>query len=103
MYGFLGEIKHKYDDTVMRSFTRLFQCLPLAATIHDKVFVVHGGLSTQEGGVTLKEIESIPRFREPDSGLMSDLLWSGKYSLNCYLYVCLCGAVVSCMHVVYCV
>ena len=37
MYGFLGEIKHKYDDTVMRSFTRLFQCLPLAAVIHDKV------------------------------------------------------------------
>jgi len=40
MYGFLGEIKHKYDDTVMRSFTRLFQCLPLAAVIHDKVSVV---------------------------------------------------------------
>jgi len=88
MYGFLGEIKHKYDDTVMRSFTRLFQCLPLAATIHDKVFVVHVGLITQEGGVTLKEIESIPRFREPDSGLMSDLLWSGKkHSFN-RLYVC---------------
>ena len=41
------------------------------------VFVVHGGLSTQEGGVTLKDIESIQRFREPpDSGLMSDLLWA---------------------------
>ena len=91
MYGFLGEIKHKYDDTVMRSFTRLFQCLPLAATIHDKVFVVHGGLSTQEGGVTLKEIESIPRFREPDSGLMSDLLWSGKHSFHFIMrYVLFC-------------
>ena len=100
MYGFLGEIKHKYDDTVMRSFTRLFQCLPLAATIHDKVFVVHGGLSTQEGGVTLKEIESIPRFREPDSGLMSDLLWSGKYSFLIFLHACV---FVICMHVVHCV
>ena len=79
MYGFLGEIKHKYNDTVMNLFTRLFQCLPLAAVVHDKVFVVHGGLSTQEGGVTLKEIEGIQRFKEPPgSGLMSDLLWSGE-------------------------
>ena len=82
MYGFLGEIKHKYDDSVMKAFTRLFQCLPLAAVVHDKVFVVHGGLSTQEGGVTLREIEQLQRFREPpQGGLMSDLLWSGKCRL----------------------
>ncbi len=78
MYGFVGEVKHKYDDTVMKVFTKLFQRLPLAAVVHDKVFVVHGGLSTQEGGVSLKDIESIQRFREPESGLMSDLLWSGE-------------------------
>lgn len=78
MYGFTGEIKHKYDDSVMKMFSKLFQRLPLAAVIHDKVFVVHGGLSTQEGGVTLQEIERLPRYREPESGLMSDLLWSGE-------------------------
>lgn len=39
MYGFVGEIKHKYDDTVMKMFTKLFQRLPLAAVIHDKVCV----------------------------------------------------------------
>ena len=45
--------------------------------INDKVFVVHGGLSTQEGGMTLTQIENLPRNREPpESGLMSDLLWS---------------------------
>jgi serine/threonine-protein phosphatase 5 len=77
IYGFTGEVKHKYDDTVMSLFSRLFQCLPLAATIEKKVFVVHGGLSTQEGGVRLDEIRLIDRFREPPgSGLMSDLLWS---------------------------
>jgi serine/threonine-protein phosphatase 5 len=44
------------------------------------VFVVHGGLSTQEGGVSLKDIEGINRFREPPgSGLMSDLLWSDPH------------------------
>ena len=78
MYGFTGEIKHKYDDTVMKMFAKLFQRLPLAAVVHDKVFVVHGGLSTQEGGVTLQQIENLQRFKEPDSGLMSDLLWSGE-------------------------
>jgi len=77
IYGFEGEIKHKYDDTVMKMFSKLFQALPLSAVVQDKVFVVHGGLSTQEGGVTLKDIEDIKRFREPpESGLMSDLLWS---------------------------
>ena len=84
MYGFLGEIKHKYDDTVMSMFTKLFQRLPLAAVVHDKVFVVHGGLSTQEGGVSLQEIENIQRFKEPPgSGLMSDLLWSGGFWEHC--------------------
>jgi hypothetical protein len=42
IYGFEGEVKHKYDDTIMSLFSRLFQCLPLAATIEKKVFVVHG-------------------------------------------------------------
>lgn len=81
IYGFLGEIKHKYDDKVMTLFSKLFQALPLASVIENKVFVVHGGLSTQEGGVTLDEISKIQRFREPpESGLMSDLLWSGESS-----------------------
>jgi diadenosine tetraphosphatase ApaH/serine/threonine PP2A family protein phosphatase len=43
-----------------------------------QVFVVHGGLSTQEGGVSLAQVEELQRYREPESGLMSDLLWSGK-------------------------
>jgi hypothetical protein len=85
IYGFEGEVKHKYDMTAMRIFSEVFQWLPLAAVIEDAVFVVHGGLSTMnEGCVTLKEIEELKRDREPsDSSLMSDLLWSGKYSSLC--------------------
>jgi diadenosine tetraphosphatase ApaH/serine/threonine PP2A family protein phosphatase len=41
-----------------------------------QVFVVHGGLVSTDG-VTLDEIERIQRNHEPpDSGLMSDLMWS---------------------------
>lgn len=90
IYGFIGEIKHKYDDTVMNLFSKLFQCLPLAAVIEDKVFVVHGGLSTQDDGrVSLSEIESLSRIREPpESGLMSDLLWSGACAVKIAVRFC---------------
>lgn len=76
IYGFEGEVKHKYDDTVMQLFTEVFNWLPLSAVIENKVIVVHGGLFTDEN-VTLADIEKIDRNREPpESGLMSDLMWS---------------------------
>ncbi|TYZ62550.1 hypothetical protein PybrP1_009670 [[Pythium] brassicae (nom. inval.)] len=76
IYGFEGEVKHKYDDTVMQLFTEVFNWLPLAATIEDKVLVVHGGLFSDDN-VTLADIAKIERNREPpESGLMSDLMWS---------------------------
>ena len=64
------------DETMYQLFLEVFNLLPLAAVINDKVFVVHGGLF-QRDDVTLAEVEAIPRGREiPDSGLMSDMLWS---------------------------
>lgn len=83
IYGFEGEVKHKYDVTSMQLFSEVFQWLPLAAVIENTVFVVHGGLSTINNGcVTLKEIEELRRDREPpESGLMSDLLWSDPQPL----------------------
>ncbi|KAF1795261.1 Metallo-dependent phosphatase-like [Phytophthora cactorum] len=76
IYGFEGEVKHKYDETVMQLFTEVFNWLPLAAVIENKVLVVHGGLFSDEN-VTLADIEKIDRNREPpESGLMSDLMWS---------------------------
>jgi serine/threonine-protein phosphatase 5 len=45
------------------------------------VFVVHGGLASEDG-VKLDDIQQVYRFREPpDSGLMSDLLWSDPQPL----------------------
>ena len=77
LYGFEGEVLHKYDAATMELFTEVFQALPLAAVVEGAVFVTHGGLFTADG-VTLADIERLDRFREPPEGggLMSDLLWS---------------------------
>ncbi|KAJ0399036.1 hypothetical protein P43SY_006907 [Pythium insidiosum] len=76
IYGFEGEVKHKYDETVMGLFTEVFNWLPLAAVIENRVLVVHGGLFSDDQ-VSLEDIEKIDRNREPpESGLMSDLMWS---------------------------
>jgi len=76
IYGFEGEVKHKYDNTIFELFLEVFQELPLASVIGGKVFVTHGGIPS-EGTTTLSNIRDIPRGREPgESGLMSDLLWS---------------------------
>lgn len=81
IYGFEGEIKHKYDEQVMGLFSEVFCAMPLCATVDDRVFVVHGGLASEDG-VTLDDIQKVNRFREPpDSGLMSDLLWSDPQPL----------------------
>lgn len=82
LYGFDAEVKHKYDPTVMKMFAHIFNNLPLAAVIQNTVFVAHGGISTKNNGeVPLDEIRAIKRNREPpESGLMSELLWSGTPS-----------------------
>lgn len=76
IYGFDGEVKHKYDGDIMRMFTEVFRVLPLAATLNSKVIIMHGGLFEQDG-VKLQQIKEINRDMEPpESGLMSDIMWS---------------------------
>lgn len=76
MYGFEGEVKHKLDNDINRLFSQCFCQLPLCALIEDKVFVVHGGLAS-ENDVTIADINKLNRVREPpESGLMCDLMWS---------------------------
>lgn len=58
-----------------RYCTEIFDFLPLAAIIDDKVFCVHGGLSPSIS--TLDEIKVIDRKQEvPHDGAMCDLMWS---------------------------
>lgn len=82
MYGFEGEVKHKYDVKVYDLFSQLFCFLPIGHVINKKVLVVHGGLFSKDG-VTLSELTKYDRKREtPDSGIMCEALWSDPCDMN---------------------
>ncbi|KAI9006921.1 Serine/threonine-protein phosphatase 5 [Hyaloraphidium curvatum] len=76
VYGFEGEVKAKFNDTMFKLFSEVFDAIPVANVIENKVFVVHGGLPSQENA-TLDDIRNIDRYKQPGSeGLMADLLWA---------------------------
>ena len=84
MYGFKNEVIDKYgkDDRIYECFTELFKTLPLGHILNKQVLVVHGGLFSKDG-VTIDEVKKIDRFKEiPESGLMSELLWSDPCKEN---------------------
>lgn len=78
-YGFYDECRRRlgianyaecYD-----AFLSVFNSLPIAAVVGEKIFCVHGGLSPHLH--SLEQIEAIKRPGElPDSGLIYDLLWT---------------------------
>ena len=75
IYGFYDECKRRYNVRIWRSFTDLFNYLPVAALIDEKILCMHGGLSPE-----LKNIQNIQDISRPtdipDTGLLCDLLWS---------------------------
>lgn len=85
VYGFEGEVKAKYKRELMfRMFTELFQSLPLGyildgtvdgSTDGKRAFIVHGGLFSKDG-ITIADLQQLNRRREPDDGLMAEMLWS---------------------------
>ncbi|ORZ33942.1 Metallo-dependent phosphatase-like protein [Catenaria anguillulae PL171] len=76
MYGFEGEVKHKFNPATFNVFTEVFNAMPLVHIVSEKLFVVHGGLPSTDG-VTLEQIEKINRFRQPTGNdIMNDLLWA---------------------------
>ena len=76
IYGFDGEARAKYGDLAADLFARVFQYLPLAAVLEEKVMVVHGGLFSRDG-VKLDDIRAVDRVGEPaDEGIMCEALWS---------------------------
>lgn len=80
IYGFYDECKRRLpsisgNHKLWKSFVDVFNTLPIAATINDKIFCIHGGLSPELQD--LKQIENIKRPSDiPDKGLLADLLWS---------------------------
>lgn len=82
VYGFQGEVKAKYNDTLFKLFSECFRAMPLAYVLDGtavesgrRALVLHGGLFSKDG-VTLADLQALDRDREPDSGLMAEMLWS---------------------------
>ena len=77
-YGFIDECRQRYgSDTAYTIVNKVFQWLPLAAVIQNKIFCVHGGLSPHLE--SLEQLEALDRselHHIPDSGLACDLVWS---------------------------
>ena len=75
IYGFYDECKRRYNLKLWKTFTEVFNQLPVAALIEDRILCMHGGLSPD-----LTDINSIKKILRPtdipDSGMLCDLLWS---------------------------
>ena len=74
-YGFYDECRKRYSIKLWKQFTEMFNWMPVAALIDDKIFCVHGGLSPE-----MKSIEQLYDIQRPtdvpSSGLLCDILWS---------------------------
>lgn len=74
-YGFKKECKKKISKDVWKTVSDVFNCLPFAAVVSNKIFCVHGGISPDIE--TLDDIRGIRRpCTIPDDGIIADLVWS---------------------------
>ena len=80
-YGFYDECKRIYNIKIWKLFIDLFNVLPIAAIIDDKILLLHGGISP--------ELHNVAQFRNikrptdiPESGLLCDVLWADPASTN---------------------
>lgn len=60
IYGFYDECKRRYSIKLWKTFIDCFNCLPIAATVEEKIFCMHGGLSPD-----LNSMEQICRIMRP--------------------------------------
>lgn len=75
LYGFGAECITKQNRSVYNEFCQLFDYIPIAAVISNRIFCVHGGLSPQLESI--QQIRAIQRPTAiPETGLLADLLWS---------------------------
>ena len=74
-YGFYDECKRRYSVKLWRRFGDVFNCLPIAAVVAERILCMHGGLSP-----SLHRMEQLLNVRRPfvvpDAGLVTDILWA---------------------------
>ena len=67
--------QNQKDCRLFKKFINVFEQLPVAALIDDKILCMHGGLSQELN--EYRDIEMIERPSDiPDQGLLCDLLWA---------------------------
>jgi serine/threonine-protein phosphatase PP1 catalytic subunit len=75
IYGFYDECKRRYSIKLWKIFSDVFNCMPAAALVDEKILCMHGGLSPE-----LKDLQQIADLTRPcdvpDMGLLCDVLWS---------------------------
>ncbi|KAG7366260.1 metallo-dependent phosphatase-like protein [Nitzschia inconspicua] len=75
IYGFYDECKRRYSIKLWKIFSDVFNCLPVAALVDEKILCMHGGLSPELQH--LQQIADLGRPCDvPEVGLLCDLLWS---------------------------
>ena len=81
IYGFHDECKRRCNVKIWKTFTDVFNCLPISAVVAEKIFCVHGGLSPSLSD--MNDIRNIVRPTEiPGQGLLTDLLWSDPANIK---------------------
>ncbi|KAJ5494667.1 Serine/threonine-specific protein phosphatase/bis(5-nucleosyl)-tetraphosphatase [Penicillium fimorum] len=75
VYGFYDECKRRCNIKIWKALVDVFNCLPVAGIVAEKIFCVHGGLSP-----ALWHMDGIRQLRRPTDipgyGLLTDLVWS---------------------------
>jgi len=75
MYGFFDDAKRRYNVKIWKQFTDVFNTMPFAAMVSDKILCMHGGISPEL--TSLRALEQLQRPCDvPETGLLCDLLWA---------------------------
>jgi serine/threonine-protein phosphatase PP1 catalytic subunit len=75
IYGFYDDCKRKYSIAMYKTFSDVFNTLPLTAIVGGKIICMHGGISPE-----LKNFDQLRNIKRPteipEQGLITDILWA---------------------------
>ncbi|KAL3242027.1 hypothetical protein MRX96_021560 [Rhipicephalus microplus] len=77
IYGFYDECKRRFNVKLWKTFTDLFNCLPVAAIVDEKIFCMHGGLSPDLQ--SMEQTSWVGGRTTAESLSLSVPMWSAKF------------------------